>query len=37
MAGTTVSEIYYWNITMESLNISLASSKKGALRIGLGL
>ncbi len=37
MAGTTVPEIYCWNIKTEDLNIYLASSKKGALRIGLSL
>jgi O6-methylguanine-DNA--protein-cysteine methyltransferase len=37
MARTTVSEIYCWNIKIEDLNIYLASSKRGALRIGLSL
>ena len=37
MAGTTVPEIYCWNIKIEDLNICLASSKRGALRIGLSL
>ena len=37
MAGTTVPEIYCWNIRIEDLNIYLASSKRGALRIGLSL
>jgi O6-methylguanine-DNA--protein-cysteine methyltransferase len=37
MAGTTVPEIYCWNIKIEDLNIYLASSKRGALRIGLSL
>lgn len=37
MAGTTVPEIYCWNLKIEDLNIYLASSKRGALRIGLSL
>ena len=37
MAGTTIPEIYCWNIKIEDLNIYLASSKRGALRIGLSL
>jgi O6-methylguanine-DNA--protein-cysteine methyltransferase len=37
MAGTTVQQIYCWNIKVEDLNIYLASSKRGALRIGLSL
>ena len=37
MAGTTVPEIYCWNTKIEDLNIYLASSKRGALRIGLSL
>ncbi len=37
MAGTTVPEIYCWNIKIEDLNIYLASSKEGALRVGLSL
>jgi len=37
MAGTTVPEIYCWNIKIEDLNIYLASSKRGALRVGLSL
>jgi O6-methylguanine-DNA--protein-cysteine methyltransferase len=37
MARTTVPEIYCWNIKIEDLNIYLASSKRGALRIGLSL
>lgn len=37
MAGTTVPEIYCWNIKIEDLNIYLASSKRGAIRIGLSL
>lgn len=37
MAGTTVPEIYCWNIKTEDLNIYLASSKRGALRVGLSL
>jgi O6-methylguanine-DNA--protein-cysteine methyltransferase len=37
MARTTVPEIYCWNIKIEDLNIYLASSKRGALQIGLSL
>ena len=37
MARTTGAEIYCWHIKIEALNIYLASSKKGALRIGLSL
>ena len=37
MAGTTIPEIYCWNIKIEDLNIYLASSKRGVLRIGLSL
>jgi O6-methylguanine-DNA--protein-cysteine methyltransferase len=37
MAGTTVQEIYCWNLKIEDLNIYLASSKRGALRVGLSL
>ena len=37
MAGTAEAEIYCWNVKIEDLNIYLASSKKGALRIGLSL
>ena len=37
MAGTTVPEIYCWHIKIEDLNIYLASSKRGALRVGLSL
>ena len=37
MAGTTVPEIYCWNLKIEDLNIYLASSKRGALRVGLSL
>ncbi len=37
MAGTTAPEIYCWNLKIEALNIYLASSKRGALRIGLSL
>ena len=37
MARTTGAEIYCWNIKIEDLNIYLASSKRGALRIGLSL
>jgi len=37
MAGTTAPEIYCWNLKIEDLNIYLASSKRGAIRIGLSL
>jgi O6-methylguanine-DNA--protein-cysteine methyltransferase len=37
VAGKTVREIYCWKVKMETLHIYLASSKKGALRIGLTL
>ena len=37
MAGTSVPEIYCWNLKIEDLNIYLASSKRGALRVGLSL
>ena len=37
MAGTTVPEIYCWNLKIEDLNVYLASSKRGALRVGLSL
>jgi O6-methylguanine-DNA--protein-cysteine methyltransferase len=37
MAGETVPEIYCWEMTRDDLNIYLASTKKGALRIGLTL
>lgn len=37
MAGTTVPEIYCWKIHIEDLIIYLASTKKGAARIGLSM
>jgi O6-methylguanine-DNA--protein-cysteine methyltransferase len=37
MAGTKIPEIYCWQLTVEDLNIYLASSKRGALRVGLSL
>jgi O6-methylguanine-DNA--protein-cysteine methyltransferase len=37
VAGTTVPEIYCWEITADDLKIYLASTRKGALRIGLSL
>jgi O6-methylguanine-DNA--protein-cysteine methyltransferase len=37
MAGTTLPEIYCWNMKIEDLNIYLASTKRGAFQIGLGL
>ena len=37
MAGQTVSEIYCWQLQLGELNVHLASTEKGALRIGLTL
>ena len=37
MAGKTVRKIYCWEIRSEALHIYCASTKKGALRIGLTL
>jgi O6-methylguanine-DNA--protein-cysteine methyltransferase len=37
MSGTKIPEIYCWHITVEDLSIYLASSKRGALRVGLSL
>jgi len=37
MAGTKIPEIYCWQLTVEDLNIYLASSKRGALQVGLSL
>jgi AraC family transcriptional regulator of adaptative response/methylated-DNA-[protein]-cysteine methyltransferase len=37
VAGKTVREIYCWDVKIEALNIYLASTKTGALRIGLTL
>jgi len=37
VAGKTVREIHCWEVKIEALSIYLASTKKGALRIGLAL
>jgi len=37
VAGTTVPEIYCWEISVDDLNIYSASTREGALRIGLTL
>ena len=37
MAGKTMQEIYCWEIKSDELNIYLASSRRGAVRIGLSL
>ncbi|MFC1532735.1 methylated-DNA--[protein]-cysteine S-methyltransferase [Thermodesulfobacteriota bacterium] len=37
MAREKIQEIYCWKIESDELNIYLASSKKGAVRIGLSL
>lgn len=37
MAGTTLREIYCWELPIDALKIYLASTKKGALKIGLTL
>lgn len=37
MARKTVREIYCWEVKIEALNIYVASTKTGALRIGLTL
>ena len=37
MAGTSIRKIYCWKIKLDRLYIHMASTKKGALRIGLGL
>ena len=37
MAGKIVREIHCWEVKIEALNIYLASTKKGALRVGLTL
>ncbi len=37
MPGKTVRKIYCWEVKIEALHIYLASTKKGALRIGLTL
>lgn len=37
MAGKTMPEIYCWAIKLDELDIYLASSRRGAVRIGLGV
>ena len=37
MARTSLRKIYYWGVTLDRLHIHVASTEKGALRIGLGL
>jgi O6-methylguanine-DNA--protein-cysteine methyltransferase len=37
VAGTTLREIYCWEVPIDALKIYLASTKKGALQIGLTL
>ena len=37
MAREEIPSIYYWQIVSEALNIFLASSKKGAVRVGISL
>jgi O6-methylguanine-DNA--protein-cysteine methyltransferase len=37
MAGKTLREIFCWEVKSEALHIYLASTKKGALRVGLTL
>ncbi|MCG6880921.1 MAG: methylated-DNA--[protein]-cysteine S-methyltransferase [Deltaproteobacteria bacterium] len=37
MAGTSAPEIYFWRIKLDRLYVHMASTKKGALRIGMGL
>lgn len=37
MAGKEISEIYCWKIESGKLSIHTASSKRGAIRLGLGL
>ena len=37
MAGKTVREIFCWEVKSEALHIYLASTKNGALRVGLTL
>ena len=37
MAGTSLPEIYCWRMKLDRLYVYLASTKKGALRTGLGL
>lgn len=35
MAGKTLPEIYCWKIKIDRLTVLLASTKKGAIRVGL--
>ena len=37
MAGKKIPEIYYWKIRIDRLTVHLASTKKGAIRVGLNL
>jgi O6-methylguanine-DNA--protein-cysteine methyltransferase len=37
MAGETFSEIFYWEIKIDKLHVSLASTDMGAARVGIGL
>ncbi|MCD6298461.1 MAG: methylated-DNA--[protein]-cysteine S-methyltransferase [Deltaproteobacteria bacterium] len=37
MAGTAVPELYCWEMTIDDLNIYLASTRKGAVKIGFTL
>ncbi len=37
MAGKEISDIYCWEIDSDKLKIYLASSRKGALRVGISL
>ena len=37
MAGTSAPNIYCWDIKLDRLYVHMASTKKGALRIGMGL
>jgi methylated-DNA-[protein]-cysteine S-methyltransferase len=36
VAGTSLQKIYYWGIKLDRLYVHMASTEKGALRIGLG-
>jgi methylated-DNA-[protein]-cysteine S-methyltransferase len=37
MAGASLQKIYYWGIKLDRLYVHMASTEKGALRIGIGL
>ena len=37
MAGSTIPEIYCWEMTVEDLSVFLASTEKGAFQVGLTL